>query len=301
VISSPQNRKESRFRVWFRASRPKTLVAALIPVLIGAAQAWRSGPLDVPILLFIFASAICIQIGTNLANDYSDFKSGADTHERLGPMRVTQAGLIRPEAVKRAAILLFITAVIFGLPLIYRGGWPILAIGIIGILSGWAYTGGPYPLGYNGLGELFVLIFFGFAAVAGTFYLLAGSWSFECLLLGLCPGMLASALLAVNNVRDIETDRQAGKRTLAARFGRSFGRFEYALLIFVPLTIPIYFMLKNEYSYWILLPLLSIVFMLRPLKFVFTKTDGKSLNIALVDTAKLNLVFGVLLAIGLIV
>jgi 1,4-dihydroxy-2-naphthoate polyprenyltransferase len=290
----------SAMKVWFLASRPKTLTAALIPVVVGTAQAWREGPLDVPILLFILTSAICIQIGTNLANDYSDFKSGADTHERLGPMRVTQAGLIKPEAVKRAAILLFATAVILGLPLIYKGGWPILAIGLIGILCGWAYTGGPYPLGYNGLGELFVLIFFGFAAVAGTFYLLAGNWSADSLLLGLCPGMLASALLAVNNVRDIETDRKAGKRTLAARFGRTFGRIEYALLLLLPLLIPVYFLLKNNYAVWVLLPLLSIFFMLRPLRNVFNKTDGKSLNIALHDTARLNLIFGALLAIGLL-
>jgi len=254
----------------------------------------------VPILLFIFASAICIQIGTNLANDYSDFKSGADTHERLGPTRVTQAGLIKPEAVKRAAILLFVTAVIFGLPLIYRGGWPILAIGMVSIVCGWAYTGGPYPLGYNGLGELFVLLFFGFAAVAGTFFLLTGNWSIESLLLGLCPGMYASALLAVNNVRDIETDRKAGKRTLAARFGRTFGRIEYALLIIVPLLVPFYFFVSGRYDYLILLPVLAVLFMVRPLKLVFTKTDGASLNIALVDTAKLNLIFGVLLGLGLI-
>jgi 1,4-dihydroxy-2-naphthoate octaprenyltransferase len=291
----------SVFKAWLLASRPKTLSAALIPVVVGAAEAWREGPLDVPILLFILTSAICIQIGTNLANDYSDFKSGADTSERLGPMRVTQAGLIKPDSVKRAAILLFVTAVILGLPLIYRGGWPILAIGVLGILCGWAYTGGPYPLGYNGLGELFVLLFFGFAAVAGTFYLLAGSWSTESLLLGLCPGMLASALLAVNNVRDIDTDRKAGKRTLAARFGRTFGRTEYALLVILPLAIPFYFLMKDEYSLWVLLPLLSIFFMLRPLKFVFTKTDGISLNIALHDTARLNLIFGVLLAVGFVI
>jgi 1,4-dihydroxy-2-naphthoate polyprenyltransferase len=288
-------------KAWLLASRPRTLSAALIPVVVGAAQAWRAEPLDIPILLFIFASAICIQIGTNLANDYSDFKSGADTHERLGPMRVTQAGLIKPEAVKRAAILLFVTAVIFGLPLIYRGGWPILAIGLVGILCGWAYTGGPYPLGYNGLGELFVLIFFGFAGVAGTFYLLIGSWSSESLLLGLCPGMFASALLAVNNVRDIETDRKAGKRTLAARFGRTFGRLEYTFLVVLPLAVPLYFVFKEEYSCWILLPLLSILVMLRPLKLVFTRTDGESLNIALHDTARLNLIFGVMLAMGMAV
>ncbi|MBU1920729.1 1,4-dihydroxy-2-naphthoate polyprenyltransferase [bacterium] len=290
----------SSFRIWLLASRPKTLVAALMPVVIGAALASKTAEIDVTILLCIFASAICIQIGTNLANDYSDFRSGADTKERLGPMRITQAGLVRPEVVRRAALLVFAAAVLFGLPLIARGGWPILAIGLLSILSGWCYTGGPYPLGYNGLGELFVFLFFGLAAVAGTAFLLTGAWTIESLLLGFSPGMLASALLAVNNTRDIDTDRIAGKRTLAAKFGRLFGQFEYTLLLLIPLIIPCYFLFALDYSFWILLPLFSIPFMVRPLKLIFTKKDGLSLNLALGDTAKLNLIFGFLLSLGLV-
>jgi 1,4-dihydroxy-2-naphthoate octaprenyltransferase len=288
------------FAIWVLASRPKTLVAALIPVVIGAAHAARTMELDVPMLLFILASAICIQIGTNLANDYSDYKSGADTFERLGPLRVTQAGLLAPETVKRGAIAMFITAVVFGLPLIYRGGWPILLIGVIGILCGWAYTGGPYPLGYNGLGEIFVLLFFGFAAVAGTSYLFTREWSVQSFALGIPPGLLAGALLAVNNVRDIETDRAAGKRTLAARFGRTFGRVECALLMLLPFGVPVLCYAVFDYSAWMLLPFAALPIAAGPLKLVQTTTDGASLNRALVGTAKLNLVFGLLLAIGVL-
>jgi 1,4-dihydroxy-2-naphthoate octaprenyltransferase len=171
-------------------------------------------------------------------------------------------------------------------------------IGAVGILCGWAYTAGPFPLGYNGLGELFVLLFFGLFAVAGTHYLLTGFWNAESYWLGLCPGLLASALLAVNNVRDIETDRDAGKKTLAARFGRQFGRMEVTTLLLVPHAILLLAVLMNNYPLK-LLPLFSLPFLYRPLRLVWTRTDGMSLNIALVDTAKINLIFGLLLIVDL--
>jgi len=290
----------SSFCNWILASRPKTLVAAIVPVIVGAAFAARGLAINGWLFACVLLSAVCIQIGTNLANDYSDFKKGADTEKRLGPTRVTQAGLIAPNRVKAGAIFTFALAVMFGVPLIVHGGWPILFIGLLSILFGWAYTGGPYPLGYNGLGELFVLLFFGFAAVAGTHYVLTLDWNPLTLLIALAPGLHASAILAVNNVRDIDTDRAADKRTLAARFGRTFGRVEYALLLLIPFLVPIFLFLVFHFSFLIFLPLLSLPLAFQPLRIVFTRTDGPNLIAALGGTARLQLIFGILFAIGLV-
>lgn len=288
----------SSLKVWLLASRPKTLVAAIVPVAIGAAYASRFGRIDWPLLLCIFASALFIQIGTNLANDYGDFKRGADA-QRVGPVRVTQAGLIRPEQVKVGFIIAFALAVAFGIPLILRGDWPILAIGTLGILAGWAYTNGPFPLGYHGLGELFVLIFFGIVAVAGTAYLLVGEWLNESWLIGLAPGLHASAILVANNLRDMETDRAAGKRTLASLFGRKFARAEFTLCILLPFLIPALLFVRG-YEFRILLPVLALPLTLRLLQLIFRKTDPPSLIRALVLTAVLQLIFGLLFVIGLL-
>jgi 1,4-dihydroxy-2-naphthoate octaprenyltransferase len=285
---------------WILASRPKTLVAAVVPVVVGAAYAKQAALEHWPFALCAALSALCIQVGTNLANDYSDFKRGADTSQRIGPVRVTQAGLIAPAKVKTAAILAFALAVAFGIPLIARGGLPILLIGMLSIFCGWLYTAGPFPLGYNGLGELFVLLFFGFAAVAGTHYVLTLQWNPLVLFIALAPGLHASALLAVNNVRDIETDRAAGKRTLAAHFGRTFGRAEFALLLLLPFFVPIVLFFISHFSYLILLPVLSLPLAMPPLRTVLTREDGPSLIAALAGTARLQLVFGVLLAAGLV-
>ena len=285
-------------RHWLLASRPKTLVIAVVPVLIGAAYASRFGSVDWHIFLHILLAAVFIQIGTNLANDYGDYKSGADNVKRVGPMRVTQAGLIKPAHVKLGFIAAYALAIAFGILLIPKGGWPILAIGMLGILAGWAYTNGPYPLGYNGLGELFVLLFFGILAVAGTSYLLVGGWSVESFWIGLAPGLQASAILVANNVRDIETDRAAGKRTLAAAFGRTFGRWEFALFILLPFVIPV-ILFFHGFDQRVLLPFLALPLTIRPLGLVLSKNDPVSLIRALVATALLQLVFGLLFAIGL--
>jgi 1,4-dihydroxy-2-naphthoate octaprenyltransferase len=285
---------------WMLAARPKTLVAAVVPVIVGAAFAKQAVLEHWPFALCAALSALCIQIGTNLANDYGDFKRGADTTARIGPVRVTQAGIIAPRKVKHGAILAFALAVAFGIPLIARGGLPILFIGMLSILCGWLYTAGPFPLGYNGLGELFVLLFFGFAAVAGTHYVLTLEWNPLALLIALAPGLHAAALLAVNNVRDIETDRAAGKRTLAARFGRTFGRTEFALLILLPFFVPIVLFFIFHFSYLILLPVLSLPLAMPPLRTALTREDGPSLISALAGTARLQLFFGVLFAAGLV-
>ncbi|MCX6600520.1 MAG: 1,4-dihydroxy-2-naphthoate polyprenyltransferase [bacterium] len=285
---------------WILAARPKTLVAAVVPVIVGAAYAKQAALEHWPFALCAALSALCIQIGTNLANDYSDFRRGADTSQRIGPVRVTQAGLIAPQHVKNGAILSFSLAVGFGIPLIARGGLPILLIGVLSILCGWLYTGGPFPLGYNGLGELFVLLFFGFAAVAGTHFVLTLEWNPLALFIALAPGLHASALLAVNNVRDLETDRAAGKRTLAAHFGRTFGRAEFALLTLLPFFVPVALFFIFHFSYLVLLPVLSLPLAMPPLLTALTREDGPSLISALAGTARLQLVFGVLLAAGLV-
>jgi 1,4-dihydroxy-2-naphthoate octaprenyltransferase len=286
---------------WILASRPKTLVATIVPVIIGAAYASRSVAMDWPILLCALASALCIQIGTNLANDYSDFKKGADTAERLGPVRVTQAGLIKPSRVKAGAMMAFGLAVVFGIPLILRGGWPLLLIGVLSILSGWAYTGGPYPLGYNGLGELFVFLFFGLAAVVGTDYVLTLRWDPLAFVIACIPGLHASALLAINNLRDVDTDRAVGKRTLAARFGRSFGRWEFMLFLLVPFAIPpLLFGFKKIPGVAMILPMASLLLATEALRLAFTRTDGPSLIKALGRTALVQLFFGIMFTIGLL-
>ncbi len=197
-------------------------------------------------------------------------------------------------------MLAFAAAVAFGVPLIVRGGLPILIIGGLSILCGWAYTSGPYPLGYNGLGELFVFLFFGLAAVAGTHYVLTWEyWSKIALFIGIAPGLHASALLAVNNVRDIDTDRQVGKRTLAARFGRDFGRAEYAALLLLPYAVPIVLYFALHFEGFVLLPLATLPLTLTPLSLVYTRTDGPGLIQALAGTARLQLLFGLLFALGL--
>jgi len=288
----------STLRSWILASRPKTLVAAAVPVMVGAALAREAAAEHWPFALCALLAALCIQIGTNFANDYSDFRRGTDA-QRIGPTRVTQSGLIAPERVKDGAILAFTLATVFGLFLVLRGGWPIMAIGILGMIFGWLYTGGPYPLGYHGLGEVFVFVFFGLAAVAGTHYVLTLEWNPISLLVAIAPGLHASALLAVNNVRDIDTDRAAGKRTLAVMHGRTFARWEYLLLCTLPFVVPVILALIG-FSAWVLLSLLAMPLVIAPVRLVFTQTDGPSLIRALAVTARLQLVFGILLSLGLL-
>lgn len=270
-----------------------------MPVLLGAACAARAVELNSSVLACILAGAISIQIGTNFANDYADFKSGADTAQRLGPTRVTQAGLLRPRAVKWGANLMFALALVCGVPLMIIGGWPIVTIGAASLICGWAYTSGPYPLGYHGLGELFVILFFGFAAVLGTVYLLTGEWSALGAVVAVVPACHASALLAANNLRDLDTDRLAGKHTLAVRFGRGFARAEFAALMLVPFIVPLV-LYANGLSAWILLPLLTVPLGWRGVRIAWTAEHGRDVIPAFKYTALLLTTFGVLFTIGLI-
>lgn len=239
-------------KTWILAARPKTLIASLSPVLIGTVLASTFHPM---IFLLTLLFALFIQIGTNLDNDYHDFKKGADTSERKGPVRVTQQGLVSPKSVKIAYSLAFLFAAVISFPLIYKGGTVFLFLMLISILFGLLYTAGPYPLAYLGLGELFVLPFFGPVATLSTAYLQNTPLSFPLFLAGLAPGFLSCAILTVNNLRDEEEDRKANKKTLIVRFGSLFGKFEYALCIFFAALIPFYLAQYNGFVLICLLPL----------------------------------------------
>jgi 1,4-dihydroxy-2-naphthoate octaprenyltransferase len=221
--------RPSAFSIWIDAARPRTLPAAVAPVLVASALAWRDGGFETPAALACLIFALLVQIGTNFANDYYDFIKGADTAERVGPRRAVASGLISPVVMKRAMAGVFAAAFLSGLTLLSYGGWPLLLIGVASIVCGIAYTGGPYPLGYNGLGDVFVFVFFGLVAVGATYFVQTGTLTGEALLIGAGVGALAANILVVNNYRDVETDAKAGKRTLVVRFGRRFARRQFAL------------------------------------------------------------------------
>jgi 1,4-dihydroxy-2-naphthoate octaprenyltransferase len=281
------------------AARPRTLPAAIAPVIVGAAVATYDGKFQLGPALAALLGALLIQVGTNLANDVFDFLKGADTHERLGPMRVTQAGWLAPRQVFAGMAATFGLAVLVGVYLVSVGGWPIVVIGVLSILSGLAYTGGPFPLGYNGLGDLFVFIFFGLVAVCGTYYVQAGTVSALAWWAALPIGLLVTAIIVVNNLRDIDTDRAAGKRTLAVRFGAGGAKLEYLLLLIGAYAAPWPIWLTGAGPLWTLLTLLSLPFAIRLTRMVFTIT-GRPLNAALGGTGQLALTYAGLLSVGLL-
>lgn len=288
-----------QWNVWWEAARPKTLWASAAPVLMATAMAWDAGKVHVPSLLAALVGAMLIQIGTNFANDYFDFLKGADTSERIGPVRATQAGLVSPATMRRAMILVFALVLVPGAYIIARGGWPFVVIGVVSMICGILYTAGPYPLAYVGLGDLFVLVFFGPVAVGGAYYLQALAIDPTILLAGLAPGLLSVALLTVNNLRDIDGDRLAGKKTLAVRFGRAFARVEYLVATVVACAvIPIVLTLARPGHGLTLLSMLVLVVALPAAKTVLTRTEGPALNRALARTGKLLLLFSVLFSLG---
>ena len=275
-------------RNWILAARPKTLSAAIVPVLMAAALAPR---IDWLIFSCALVGAVLIQVATNLINDAIDFHKGTDTGERLGPIRVTQAGLIPARTVMRTAWMCLAGAALCGIPLILRGGWPILAIGLASMALAYGYTGGPYPLAYHGLGEVFVILFFGLIAVGGTYYALTLQWTKEALLAGLAAGSLATVLLVINNVRDVEGDRRSAKRTLAVRFGEVFARAEVALFAVIPFAVV-----------WIIDRRLLITFLALPLAIALIlrvrRSHGVELNRCLAMAGGLQWAFGLLFVIG---
>ena len=237
--AGPDEPAPSAFEAWILAARPKTLWAAFAPVMLGTAMASAQGGFHGPSAGVALACALLLQIATNFWNDYADHVRGADTAERVGPLRATQAGLISARAMRNAALGTFALSGLASLYLVYRGGWPLAVVGVASILSGLAYTGGPRPLGYLGLGDLFVFVFFGPVAVAGTHYVQALHWSPVAALAGCGPGALSVAILVVNNLRDIATDAPAGKRTLAVRFGATFARIEYTACLVAAGLVPV--------------------------------------------------------------
>jgi 1,4-dihydroxy-2-naphthoate octaprenyltransferase len=287
-----------KWRIWWLASRPKTLSAAIAPVLVGSAVAYSESGFDFIAALAALLVGLLIQVGTNFYNDYADFKRGADTAERLGPMRVTQSGLLAPQTVRWAAILTFTMAGLIGVYLIWLAGWPVALIGLAAILAGLAYTAGPWPLAYNGLGDLFAWIFFGFVAVCGTAYVQLRQVPFLGWMGGLAIGAMITALLAVNNIRDIETDRSAGRRTIPVVFGRSGGMLEYGFCLFVAYMTPLYIFVTFRQHLWHLLPILTLPEAIRLFRFIQV-TEGRNLNKALAGTARLVLWYGVFMAVGI--
>lgn len=282
---------------WILAIRPKTLPASVAPVLIGTAMAFGDGIHHFSTAFVCLFAALAIQIGTNLANDYYDFQKGTDTAERVGPIRATQAGLVRPVTMKAAFIFAFLLSGLACVWLVQRGGWPIAILGVLAVLSGIFYTAGPYPLGYLGLGEIFVFIFFGPVAVAGTYYVQSLEINAAVLLAGVSPGLLSVGILAVNNLRDMETDRKSGKMTLAARWGRSFALSEYLFCIIASAMMPVLIYILIEDHIGILACALINLLAIPVIKTVFTQ-PGASLNRALASTGKLLLIYSVLFAIG---
>lgn len=288
-------------RVWIEAARPKTLTAAAAPVLIGIGLAWADGQFRLLPAFAALMGALLIQVGTNFANDYYDFVRGGDTEQRVGPRRVTQAGLVPPTQVKRAMLLTFGTAVVSGTYLVWVGGLPILAVGLLSVLSGWAYTGGPFPLAYNGLGDIFVLIFFGPVAVAGTYWVQALQFKPELLLAGLAIGALSTAILVANNLRDLRTDQAAGKRTLPVMLGRWAGRVEYLFLVALAVVALPLGVIRYGWTPAVYFALLSILLLTPTLRRVCTEEEATALMPALPATARSAGLYGLLFALALIV
>jgi len=283
--------------VWIGAARLRTLPAAIVPVAVGTAVARACGAIAWGPALAALAGSLAIQIGTNFANDVFDAEKGADTAERVGPLRAVSAGLISAAAMKRAMVIAFAVAAAFGLYLVSVGGWPIVVIGIASIISGIAYTGGPWPLGYHGLGDVFVLGFFGFVAVCGTAYVQLGFVPQLAWWAAVPVGALATAILVVNNVRDRATDARAGKRTLAVRFGRPAALVEYTALIAVAYAIPIALAVNDRP--WAALPLVTAPLAVARLRALLRAVDGPAHNACLAATAQLLMAHGILFATGL--
>lgn len=310
-----ENAEPSRAKAWTIAIRPQTLPAAAAPVIVGTGLAVRDGVFaPVPAVAAVVGAAL-IQIGTNLTNDYYDAVKGADTDEREGFTRVTQAGLIAPKSVKSAAAVAFGAAVSVGLYITYVGGLPILVVGVLGIASGIAYTAGPYPLGYHGLGDVFVFVFFGIVAVTGTYYVQAaavlssplpttvpaGTVPVEAVVASLAMAGISTNVLVVNNVRDIETDREAGKRTIAVRLGYGWSRAQYVTLLALAYFVPPVLWLGHGFEPTVLAPLVTLPYAATVTRTVLTRTDGDALNPALEQTGKLLAAFAVLFGLGMAV
>jgi 1,4-dihydroxy-2-naphthoate polyprenyltransferase len=290
----------SGMRIWLMAARVRTLPASVAPVLVGTALAGYFGVFHPLRFVAALIGAMFIQVGTNLSNDYSDARRGADTEDRLGPLRVTAGGLVPPKRVLVATYVSFGIAVLAGIYLIVVAGWQLLLVGAASILAGILYTGGPRPYGYEGLGEIFVFLFFGIVAVAGSFFVQVKHLDWEAFALAVPVGLIATAILVVNNIRDLETDRRAGKRTLAVRLGRERTRVLYAVIIYLAFLLTPVTWIFGPLRAWMFLPWLCLPLGAGLVRTVRNRTDGPSLNGALARNGMLQLAFCVLLSAGLL-
>jgi 1,4-dihydroxy-2-naphthoate octaprenyltransferase len=287
-------------RHWVAAARPATLTASVVPVAVGTAVALGDAPFKALAFGAALLGALAIQIGTNLANDYFDWRAGADRAGRIGPQRVTQAGLIPPHQVLTGAWTAFGFAVGCGTILIAMAGWPIAVLGVAAIAAGILYTGGPFPYGYVGLGDLFCFLFFGLAAVCGAYFVQTGTLSAAAVTASIPVGFTVTAILVVNNIRDIDTDRVAGKRTLAVILGRRASRAQYAILLIGAFLLPPLLWALDLAPAAALLACIAAPFSIPLIRAVFTRVDGPTLNTALRGTARLHLIFGMLFALGVL-
>lgn len=294
--------RPSTAAAWWLAIRPGTLSVSVAPVLAGSALAWSEAGQYFPApFVAALAAALLIQIGTNLHNDVGDFERGADSGDRLGPPRATASGWLAARDVRRAALLSFAAAFAIGLYLVWHGGWPILAIGVLSIASGLAYTGGPRPIAYGALGEVFVWLFFGLGAVMGSYYLQAGGVSWSAFLAANALGALAAAVMVANNARDLESDRRAGKNTLAVRIGRDGARVEYAVLLVLPYALLLPLGLLASRAWTMALPLATLPWALWLVARFRREPTGPGYNQLLAQTAQLQLTFALLLSIAAMV
>jgi 1,4-dihydroxy-2-naphthoate octaprenyltransferase len=284
--------------VWLLAARPKTLPAGIVPVLVAGVIAYGDGGFHLLSLLAALFGSIMIQIGTNYANDLFDYKKQTDTSERIGPMRVTQAELATPRQTAIATVIVFALAFLAGIYLVSRGGWPVVIIGLSSILCGVLYTAGPLALGYIGIADIFVLFFFGPVALGGTYYVQTLEISWPIIIAGLPFGMISVAILVVNNLRDINTDQKGGKRTLAVRYGRTFARNQYLIMLLGAALIPIAMTISGHAGTFLPLAALYLIFAFSPIRIVFTITDGETLNHTLAATGRLLIIYGILFSIG---
>ncbi|MCK9210975.1 MAG: 1,4-dihydroxy-2-naphthoate polyprenyltransferase [Ignavibacteriaceae bacterium] len=292
-------KKYSTFEIWFLASRPKTLFAAFVPVIVGASLAFAEGKLNLFASIVALFCSILFQVGANFTNDLYDFLKGADTEKRIGPLRVLNAGLVSPLQMKIVIFFNFGLAFLLGLYLVYIGGNFILVIGLLSIIASLAYTAGPYPLAYHGLGELFVFLFFGFVGTVGTFFVNTKEISAIAFVAAIPVGALITNILVVNNYRDIEQDKAAGKNTLAVKFGKSFSRYEYLMLLFSSFLVPLLIFVKYDFRIWIFLPYITFPLAYKLILSIF-KQNGTQLNSTLELTAKFSALYGLLFSLGFI-
>lgn len=294
-----ESKKYSTFEIWFLACRPKTLLASFVPVIVGSSLAVAEKNFSPLLSLVALIVALLIQVGTNFVNDLYDHLKGADNKNRVGPLRVLNSGLVSAKEMKRAIILIFVVAFSLGLVLVANSGLIILAIGILSIIAGIAYTAGPYPIAYNGLGDICSFIFFGLVGTVGTYYLNTNQISSIAFIAAIPVGALITNILVVNNYRDFEQDKVAGKKTLAVMLGKTFSLYEYIFLIAFSFLVPLIIYIHYNVSAWIFLPYVTFPFAYK-LIIAMLQNNGAELNPTLELTAKLSVLFGFLFSLGFI-